>query len=498
MNNTADIIIIGAGLSGIGAACHFKRHCPGKRVRILEARENMGGTWDLFRYPGIRSDSDMFTLGYNFKPWTDSKAIADGESILEYIRETAKEHRIDESIEYGCKVRAMNWCSRSSRWTLTVDTDEGPQEYQSQFVLSCTGYYDYEAGYEPAYPEKDVYQGQFIHPQFWPEDFDYAGKKVVVIGSGATAVTIVPAMADKAAQVTMLQRSPSYMIAMPTEDKMLNGLYRFLPEKLAYMLGRGRNILINWLGYKYMRAFPAQGRGFLLKMAKKALPADFDMKHFSPSYNPWDERLCAVTDGDMFEAISQGKVAIETDHIARFVETGIELKSGKVLEADAVVSATGLNLKVMSGIAITVDDQPYDITQKMYYKGILFEDLPNLGMVFGYTNASWTLKSDLISEYFCRLINHMSANGYTQVKPVNSDKSMAWIPFVDMSSGYIKRAESIIPKQGAQYPWRLHQNYVRDLFNSRFGKLVDEQLEFSKATDKPAVEAPELDTANAG
>ncbi len=478
---THDVIIIGAGLSGIGAACHLSRECPNKSFTILEGRKSMGGTWDLFRYPGIRSDSDMYTLGYNFKPWTNPKAIADGASILQYIKDTAREYHVDQYIQYQQKVRHASWNTEEAMWTLEVENTETGQTRQvkANFVISCTGYYNYEHGYEPHFEGRDDFKGQVIHPQKWPEDLDYTGKKVVVIGSGATAVTLVPAMTDKASHVTMLQRSPTYMMSLPEKDKSLNTLRQYLPEEWVYRIARARNVGFSMGMYQFCRRFPEQAKNLILGQVKKQLGSDFDMKHFTPHYNPWDERLCAVTNGDMFKAIRKGKASVETDHIERFVENGILLKSGKVLEADIIITATGLDIKLLGGIEVTVDGKPFKFNEKMCYKGVLLEDLPNAGMIFGYTNASWTLKADLISEYICRLINYMDRKGLRQVTPHNLDPGVHHAPFLDMRSGYIQRALDKSPKQGSKIPWKLYQNYLLDMAMLRFGKLNDRSLQFS-------------------
>ncbi|MCC2636928.1 MAG: FAD-containing monooxygenase EthA [Moraxellaceae bacterium] len=476
-----DVLIIGAGLSGIGAGCHLKRECPNKSFAILEGRSASGGTWDLFRYPGIRSDSDMFTLGYSFKPWTNNKSIADGPDIRSYIREAAAEHGVDKKIRYGIKVKRASWSSTTSSWTVEAEkTDTGELvTYSAGFIMSCTGYYNYEKGYEPEFAGRDSFKGQVIHPQKWPEDLDYSGKKVVVIGSGATAVTLVPAMTDKAALVTMLQRSPTYVLSVPLIDPMVQSMRKFLPEKAVYRLTRARNVGITLGLYKFSRAKPQAMRRFVLSQIKRKLGPDYDMKHFTPSYNPWDERLCAVPNGDMFKAIRKGKAAVVTDHIERFDETGILLKSGQHLEADIIITATGLDLQMMGGMQVSVDGKPYNTADKMYYKGIMFEDLPNFGMTFGYTNASWTLKADLTSEYVCRLLKLMDKKGVRQVTPRNHDVAVHQEDMISLASGYIQRAAGKLPKQGNKAPWKLNQNYTLDLMALRFGKMEDGVLEFA-------------------
>ncbi|MCP5176957.1 MAG: NAD(P)/FAD-dependent oxidoreductase [Moraxellaceae bacterium] len=475
-----DVLIIGAGLSGIGAACHLKRECPNKSFVILEGRDAMGGTWDLFRYPGIRSDSDMFTLGYNFKPWTNPKSIADGPSIRAYIHEAAQEYDVNRHIRYGHKVLKAAWSTPKAVWTVEATNKAGePVTIEANFVISCTGYYNYEAGYTPDFKGRERFKGQIIHPQLWPENLDYSNKKVVIIGSGATAVTLLPSMTDKAAHVTMLQRSPSYVISVPQEDIISNQLRKFLPEKIVYHMARVRNVGLSFGLYRYSRAKPAVMRRFLLSQVRRQLGQDFDMSHFSPQYNPWDERLCAVPDGDLFKALRSGKGSVVTDHIDTFTEDGILLKSGKTLEADIIITATGLDIKLLGGVQLEKDGQAFDVTQKMIYKGAMLEDLPNAAMVFGYTNSSWTLKADIISEYVCQVLKHMDKTGKKYCVAVNSDVSVEKTPFLDMHSGYIQRAVGKIPRQGSKSPWRVNQNYPLDLALSKIHKLNDGVIKFA-------------------
>ncbi|MFZ5561607.1 MAG: flavin-containing monooxygenase [Pseudomonadota bacterium] len=476
-----DILIIGAGLSGIGAGCHLTRNCPNKSFAILEQRQASGGTWDLFRYPGIRSDSDMFTLGYNFKPWTHNKSIADGPDIRAYVREAAAEHGVDKKIRYGLKTKSASWNSEKAQWTVKAEQVETGETvtFTANFVLSCTGYYNYDAGYTPEFAGRENFKGQIIHPQQWPEQLDYAGKRVVIIGSGATAVTLMPAMTDKAAHVTMLQRSPSYVLAVPLIDPLVQQMRAFLPEKLVYRITRGRNVAITLGLYKLSRAKPQVMRRFLLARIRSILGPNYDMKHFTPRYNPWDERLCAVPSADLFKAIKKGKASVVTDHIDHFTESGIKLKSGQHLAADIIVTATGLDLQMAGGVQLRVDGKPYSIPEKMYYKGILMEDLPNYGMVFGYTNASWTLKADLSSEYVCRLLKLMDKKGVRQVTPRNRDPEVRHDTMIGLTSGYIQRAAKLLPRQGTRGPWKLPQNYTLDLMSVRFGKIEDGVLEFS-------------------
>jgi len=480
-----DVLIIGAGLSGIGAASHLSKKCPNKSYAILEGRECMGGTWDIFRYPGIRSDSDMFTLGYSFKPWTSTKFLADGPSILAYIKETAEEFKVKEKIRYNKQVNKVSWDSNTCKWTVHfVDNKTGEQQKLScHFINSCTGYYNYEHGYQPEFAGRENFKGTFIHPQFWPENLDYKNKKVVVIGSGATAVTIVPEMAEDAKLVTMLQRSPTYMASVPGIDPMVNSLRKILPEKAVYRITRTRNIAFQSLVYGFSRRFPKALRKVLLAGVKRQI-GDTDLNHFKPNYNPWDERLCAVKDGDFFKRVKQRKVEIVTDHIDHFTETGITLKSGKTLDADIVISATGLDLKFFGGIKIEVDGEAFDYTKKMNYKGVMIEDLPNIGFTFGYTNASWTLKADLTAEWICRLIKLMDSKNAQKAMPVNFDSEVFPGDFLSFQSGYVQRAIKAFPKMGNKLPWKLVQNYPIDLAMLRYGKMEDGKLQFFKAKNK--------------
>ena len=475
-----DVLIAGAGLSGIGVACHLSKKCPGKTFAILEARDAIGGTWDLFRYPGIRSDSDMFTLGYRFKPWTSDKGIADGGDIRQYIRDAAAEHKVDEKIRYGHKVKTADWSTRDKLWTVTSEVDGETRVYTAKYLMGCTGYYDYDEGFTPDFEGRDDFTGQVIHPQFWPEDLDYKDKKVVVIGSGATAVTLIPSMSREVERITMLQRSPTYIIPVPSKDKLAIRLRKFMPESFVYSIIRSRNIMLTMAFYNYCKRFPQKAREFIFKFNKKILPKKFDMSHFTPKYNPWDERLCAVPGGDLYKAIHKGKADVVTDHIERFVEDGIQLKSGNKLEADIVITATGLKVVVLGKIAVSIDGQPFDVTDKMSYRGVMFEGIPNAGMVFGYTNSSWTLKADLIADYFCRVINHMDDKGYDAVVPVNRDPSMPKKAFIDLSSGYISRVKDQLPKQGTRGAWKLHQNYFRDWLSLRASRITAKELEYSK------------------
>ena len=474
------VLIAGAGLSGIGVACHLTKKCPDKSFAILEARDAIGGTWDLFRYPGIRSDSDMFTLGYRFKPWTSDKGIADGGDIRQYIRDAATENKVDEKIRFKHKVKNADWNSREKLWTVTSDVDGETRTYTAKYLVGCTGYYDYDEGFTPEFAGREDFKGQVIHPQFWPEDLDYTGKKVVVIGSGATAVTLIPSMSREVESITMLQRSPTYIVPVPSKDKLAIRLRKFLPESFVYSIIRSRNIMLTMAFYNYCKRFPQKARDFIFNFNKKILPKDFDMSHFTPKYNPWDERLCAVPGGDLYKAIHKGKADVVTDHIDKFVDNGILLKSGKTLEADIIITATGLKVVVLGKINVTMDGQPFDVTDKMSYRGVMFEGIPNAAMVFGYTNSSWTLKADLIADYFCRVVNYMDDKGYDEVIPVNHDPGMAKKSFIDLTSGYISRVKDQLPKQGTKGAWKLHQNYFRDWLSLRASRITAKELQYGK------------------
>ncbi len=477
-----DVMIVGAGLSGVGAAWHLRHNCPGKSYAILEGREAIGGTWDLFRYPGIRSDSDMYTLGYAFKPWREAKAIADGPSILKYVREVAKDHDIERHIRFGHKVTAASWSSAEARWTVeATQADGSAASFTCGFLLMASGYYRYSAGFTPDYAGLSEYQGTFIHPQHWPEGLDYAGKNVVVIGSGATAVTIVPKMAEAAGHVTMLQRSPTYMVSRPAEDAMANWLRSKLPAMLAYNIIRWRNVLLGMFFFKQFRKNPDKYKKMLIGGVAQQLNPGYDVEtHFTPKYNPWDQRLCLVPDADMFKALNNGSAEIVTDHIDRFEAGGIRLQSGKTLPADIVVSATGLKLVVAGEIEVTVDGRRIRWADTMSYKGMMFSSVPNFGAVFGYTNASWTLKADLTSEYVCRLLNYMDARKVDYCVAERNDPTVGELPWLDFNSGYVQRAMDEFPRQGDKKPWKLYQNYLMDMLSLRFGKLADGTLRFAK------------------
>ena len=488
-----DVIIVGAGLSGIGAAYHLKTNCPGKSYAILEGREAIGGTWDLFRYPGIRSDSDMYTLGYRFKPWVQAKAIADGPSILTYVRETAAENGIDKNIRFNTLVKRADWSSAEARWTVEAEMGAAKQivRFTCNFIFMCCGYYDYAAGHDPQFEGRADFAGEIVHPQFWPDDLDYKNKKVVVIGSGATAVTLVPEMAKAAAHVTMLQRSPTYVVSRPAEDKMANWLRSKLPPMLAYGITRWRNVLFGMLFFNLARKNPEKTKQNLIGMVKKELGPDYDVDtHFTPRYNPWDQRLCLVPDSDLFQAIKSGKASVVTDQIERITSKGILLKSGQEIEAEIIVTATGLKLNLLGGMQVSVDGAAKNMSKTMSYKGMMYSDVPNLAAAFGYTNASWTLKCDLTCEYACRMINYMDRKGHQIATPVG-DPSVAELPWLDFSSGYVQRARDVLPKQGATKPWRLYQNYALDLLTLRFGAVDDGTMRFARAHPVAAAVAPE-------
>lgn len=475
-----DVVIIGAGLSGIGMACHLSRKCPDKNYIIFEGRDTLGGTWDLFRYPGIRSDSDMFTFGYSFKPWISSQNLADGPAIRNYIQEAAQEYRVADKIRYNANVESIAWDSVSATWSVfyTDKSNGDRKQVTCSFINGCTGYYNYDHGYEPHFEGSEGFQGVIIHPQKWPEDLDYKGKRVVVIGSGATAVTIVPKMSETAAHVTMLQRSPTYMASIPEEDPITSFLRKYIPEMWVYRIARTLRVAFASLFYSLSRRYPNKVRNFLLKGIRKAVGPDVDMKHFSPKYNPWDERFCAVKGGDLFQAVKLGKVSIVTDHIEKFTRDGIELKSGDEIKADIIITATGLDLKFFGGINITIDGKPYDYSQKMCYRAVMLEDLPNLGFTFGYTNASWTLKADITSEWICRVLKHMDDTQTRCVVPVNSDSQVQSGNFLDFTSGYIQRGLHKFPKMGNKQPWKLKQLYPYDMMMLRLSKLEDGVLQF--------------------
>src|SRR5882757_4527890 len=482
MTEHLDVLIIGAGISGISAAWHLQDRCPSKTYAILERRENMGGTWDLFKYPGIRSDSDMFTLGFRFKPWTSATAIAGGPSILEYIKEAAAENGIDKNIRSNHKVVSADWSDADNRWTVTVDRNGEEGKITCSFLFACSGYYNYDEGYSPKFEGSEDFAGTIVHPQHWPEDLEYAGKKIVVIGSGATAVTLIPALIQNGAgHVTMLQRSPTYIASQPEVDPIAAKINEYLPEKTAHVLNRWRSIAYTTAMYQVARKFPNYFKKGLRTMAERRLPEGFDFdKHFSPTYKPWDQRLCIAPNGDLFKAIRRGTADVVTDTVERFTPEGIKLSSGEVLEADIIITATGLNMQLLGGLVLTRNGEVIDLPSLMTYKGLMFSGIPNFAITFGYTNASWTLKADLVSEFVCRVLNYMDANGFDNVVPEHPGDSVDELPFMDFTPGYFQRSMHLLPKSGSRAPWRLKQNYFFDLRLIRQGKVDDDALHFTK------------------
>ena len=487
-----DVLIMGAGLSGIDAAHHLQQFCPKKTYVILEQRERIGGTWDLFRYPGIRSDSDMLTMGYSFRPWLGKKAIAPGDDIRDYITATAREEGIDRHIQFRHRIARAAWSSADGRWTVesvrqSPDGREEAVTLTCNFLFSCAGYYRYSAGYTPEFPGSDRFTGRIVHPQAWPQDLDYTGKRVVVIGSGATAVTLLPAMAETAAHVTMLQRSPSYIISLPAQDKIFDWLRRVLPSNWAYRLSRWKNIGFTMYIYQLARRRPQYVKAGLLQRVRQELGPDYDVAtHFTPRYNPWEQRLCLAPDADIFQAIKSGRASVVTGAIEEFTATGIRLQSGEEIAADIVVTATGLVMQAFGGAALTVDGRAVDPGASLAYKGVMISGVPNLASVFGYINASWTLKADLICAYVCRLLNHMDRKGVRQVTPRPGQETAA-APFVDtFTPNYVKRALASWPKQGSKAPWKVNQNYLRDIAALKWSRIDDEALEFSNGAPVPA------------
>ncbi|RIL05916.1 MAG: FAD-containing monooxygenase EthA [Proteobacteria bacterium] len=482
-----DVLIIGAGLSGIDAAWHLARYAPGKRFAILEGRDRIGGTWDLFRYPGIRSDSDMLTMGYSFRPWTQPKTISDGGDIRRYIEDTARESGLLDRIRFGHRVVRADWSSADARWTVeTVRREASGREetvvFTAGFLCSCAGYYRYAEGYTPEFRGRERFAGTIVHPQQWPEDLDYAGKRVVVIGSGATAITLVPSMAKSAAHVTMLQRSPTWIVSRPERDPIAGALRAVLPAKPAFRISRWLNTLFQQWGYRASRRRPERMRRFLLDRVRAHLGPDYDVaKHFTPRYDPWDQRICLVPDADLFDAIREGRASVETDTIECFTETGIRLASGRELPADVIVTATGLVMELLGGVRVAVDGRPVDFAKALTYKGVMFSGVPNLVSVFGYINASWTLKADLVCRYLCRLLARMDETGAVQATPRVRAGDAAAAPFVEQfTPGYMQRSIDAWPKQGAGAPWRAHQSYFADLRALRFGPIEDGVLELAK------------------
>ncbi len=480
MSESVDILIVGAGLSGIAAGYYLQTRCPKLSWTIVEARDAIGGTWDLFRYPGVRSDSDMYTLGYRFRPWTGERAIADGAAIRRYIQETACAFGIDRRIRFRQRVRQIAWSTAAARWTVTLEQGSQSRELRCKFLFMCSGYYRYDRGYQPCWEGMEDFAGAIVHPQAWRADLDYSGKRALIIGSGATAVTLAPALAETAAQVTLLQRSPSYIVSMASRDATARRLHRHLPLPLAAALTRWRSLLFQLYFFRRARQKPAETRAELLRQTRAELGADFDIeRHFTPRYDPWRQRLCLTPDGELFRAIRAGRVAIATGEIERFVKDGIRLRGGERLPADIIISATGLRMQLLSGIEIVVDGAPIKLGDTLSYKGLMYSGIPNLASAFGYTNASWTLKAELICEYVCRLLNYMRRRGYQQCTPRPAADQQAAEAFIDFSSGYVNRARDSLPKQGTAPPWKVYQNYLKDLLALRYGRLNDGALEFS-------------------
>ena len=470
-----DVLIIGAGMSGIDAAYRVQTMCPDKSYLILEMRDRIGGTWDLFRYPGVRSDSDMYTLGFPFRPWSSEVSIAKGEAIRDYVEDTAREFSIDRRMRFGHRVLGASWASADDRWT--VETDRG--RFTCSFLFGCSGYYDYAEGYRPEWEGEEDFRGQIVHPQFWPEDLDVSGKKIAVIGSGATAVTLVPSLAEQAEHVTMVQRSPSYIVARPARDRIAGFLQRLLPNRIAGSAIRWKNVLLTIFMYSRTRKKPERAAEWIKGMIRKQLPGDYPVEqHFSPTYKVWDQRLCLVPDGDLFASIRSGKTSVATGAIERFTPSGLKLVTGEEVEADIIVTATGLVVKLFGGVGFTVDGEKITASDRTLYKGMMLSCVPNYFLSFGYTNASWTLRSDVTAKSVCRLLNHMKAGGYTVCTP-RIPGEMEKRPVITFTSGYVQRALPFLPKQGSRQPWIVPQNYVKDRFAMRFGR-IDEDLEFRR------------------
>lgn len=475
-----DVLVVGAGLSGIGAGYHLQNECPDRTYAILEGRASMGGTWDLFKYPGIRSDSDMYTLGFPFNPWESDDTLADGPSILQYIKDTAAKFGIDKKIQYNHKVTDASWSDAEKLWTITIATNEhvAHTQLKCRFLTMCSGYYDYKNGYLPEFANKESFEGQIVHPQQWTPDIDYTNKKVVVIGSGATAITLVPELAQKAAHVTMLQRTPTYIVAVPGTDKIAVKLKKWLPEKLAHKAIRWKNILISIGLYSFSRKYPDKMRDFIQKGAEKRIGAAYEKKHFDPPYQPWDQRMCVVPRADLFKSIKKGDAEIVTDHIERFTPKGVLLKTGKELEADLIVTATGLKLQLLGGMTVHINGQLADTGNTHAYRGVMFSDIPNFAFTVGYTNASWTLKCDLSLQFVTKVLRHMAAHNYDVVTPRFDSNAFESEPLLDFNAGYVLRAVDQLPKQGSKHPWKVYQNYIRDLMSLKWSGINDKYLEY--------------------
>ncbi len=482
--NHVDVLIVGAGISGIGAAYHLQDKCPNKTYMILERRQNLGGTWDLFRYPGIRSDSDMYTFGYAFRPWRQPEVVASGDAILDYLRETVEEHGIDRRIRYGQHVLRASWSTPDARWTVHARDEATGKDatVTCNFLFMCAGYYDYDQGHSPKFEGSERFEGRIVHPQKWTDDITYEDKRVVVIGSGATAVTLIPELAKKAAHVTMLQRSPTYIVALPGEDEIANWLREHLPAKHAYAITRWKNVLYSTAMYWFCRLQPDRAKALIIDQVRQLLGDDFDVeKHFTPNYNPWDQRVCLAPDGDFFRTIRSGRASVVTDQIECFTERGIRTQSGTEIEADLIVTATGLELKFLGGLEVEVDGEAVHLPDAFMYKGMMCSDIPNMALSLGYTNASWTLKSDLACEYVCRLINHMDKWGYDYCCPRANDPSLEAVVMLPLTAGYIRRGVHRFPHEGASFPWKLRQNYPLDLITLRYAPVEDDVMQFGRA-----------------
>ncbi|MEK5757985.1 NAD(P)/FAD-dependent oxidoreductase [Acinetobacter variabilis] len=490
MEKQVDILIVGAGISGIGLAAHLSKHSPQRSFEIIERRESFGGTWDLFKYPGIRSDSDMSTFGFNFKPWKKESVLASGSAIKNYLAEVVQEFNLSSKIHFQHRVVSANYDSATRKWSVVVENAQGKkQTWIANFVLGCTGYYNYDQGFQPEFPNQEAFKGTFIHPQHWPENLDYSGKKVVIIGSGATAITLVPAMVKGGAgHVTMLQRSPTYIASVPSIDMIYSKMRKLLPEDVAYKLTRARNIGMQRGIYALAQKQPKLLKTLLLKSVQFQLKGKVDMKHFTPNYEPWDQRLCVVPDGDLFKILREGHASVETDHIEKFTETGIQLKSGKHLDADIIVSATGLNIQILGGIQATMNGKPLDTSKHMLYQGVMVSDVPNMALIIGYINASWTLKVDIAAEYICRLLNYMDQHGYDEVIPEGDATELLEDTVMgSLTSGYIARAADVMPKQGKHAPWKVSNNYLADRKELKTASFEDGVLKFkSKSSAVPA------------
>ena len=487
MEKQVDILIIGAGISGIGLAVHLSKHCPQRQFEILERRDSFGGTWDLFRYPGIRSDSDMSTFGYNFKPWGKEKVLASGAEIKSYLKDVISENQLKDKIHFGHRVLSANYDSTQKKWLVEIeDQNKKKQTWAANFVMGCTGYYNYDQGYAPKFPQQEDFKGQLIHPQHWPENLDYTGKKVVIIGSGATAITLVPSLVKGGAgHVTMLQRSPTYIATVPSIDIIYEKARKFISEEKVYDFTRARNIAMQRAIYALAQKYPKVLRRILLKGVELQLKGKVDMKHFTPNYNPWEQRLCVVPDGDLFKALRNGQASVETDQIEKFTANGVQLKSGKHLEADIVVSATGLQVQILGGVKGSVDGQPMNTSKHMLYQGVMVSDVPNMAMIIGYINASWTLKVDIAAEYICRLVNHMDKNGYDEViAPSDQAEFLQDTVMGGLTAGYIARAADVMPKQGRHAPWKVTNNYLADRKDLKEAKFNDGILQFHKRDEK--------------